>query len=94
MECTFQIPGVCNFDTTTTVLCHLPDDSGTGKVAGKSADWIAAYGCNDCHDAIDRRTKVFLDNYSEEDRQWFMRRAMIRTWRILIESGVLQFAWK
>src|SRR3990167_9253871 len=52
-ECTFQIPGVCNGNPETTVLCHLPDEShGMGH---KADDISAAYGCAACHDAIDSR---------------------------------------
>ena len=57
--CTLNICGVCNFDTTTTILAHLPDDSGTGKTAGKSDDvGCAVYACSNCHDIMDYRKKM------------------------------------
>lgn len=82
-ECTFNIVGVCNYNPETTVLCHLPDESnGMGK---KSDDISAAYGCSSCHDVIDKRR---IPSY-EYDLDWYMRRAMVRTWRKLIEKGLI-----
>ena len=89
-QCTFQIPNVCTHDVSTTVLCHLPDESGTGHMGGKSSHWIAAFGCSKCHDVIDRRNNTRA--ISEDDREFYMRRAMIRTWRIWIETGLLKIA--
>ena len=89
-KCTFQIPDVCTHNVSTTVLCHLPDESGTGYMAGKSPDWIAAFGCYKCHDVIDRRDNTRA--ISEEDREFYMRRAMMRTWKIWIEKGIIKIA--
>ena len=88
--CTFQIPNCCTHLTDTTVLCHLPDDTGTGHMSGKSPDWIAAFGCHKCHDVIDRRNNTRA--ISEEDREFYMRRGMIRTWKIWIDMGLLEIA--
>lgn len=87
--CTFQIPGICSYDWSTTVLCHLPDESGgTGR---KSDDLSSAYGDHACHAAIDGRdAKAWATIYDE--RQWYMRRAMVRTWRRMIESGLITIA--
>lgn len=82
--CTVQIPDVCNHNPETTVLAHLPDDSGTGKMGGKVDDWCACFACSDCHDVLDGRNPVCsLD-------EWYMRRAMVRTWRRWIEMGLIQ----
>lgn len=52
-ECCFQIVGVCNHNPETTVLCHLPDESkGMGL---KADDLSAAFGCHECHSAVDGR---------------------------------------
>ena len=84
-DCTFQIVGVCNYDPETTVLCHLPDESkGIGI---KSDDISAAYGCSGCHDAVDGRVR---SAEFEAHRQFYMRRAMVRTWRRLVEKGVVK----
>jgi len=82
-DCTFRIPGVCNGNPETTVLAHLPDESH--GMARKSDDISAAFACSACHDAIDRRHLV-----ESFPREWYMRRAMIRTWRRLIEKGVIR----
>lgn len=54
-ECTLRFPGVCNWRTDTTVLCHsnlLEDGKGAGL---KAPDTAAAYGCAACHDTLDGR---------------------------------------
>lgn len=51
--CTLQIPGICNGNPETTVLCHLP--SSTHGMGYKSDDFWAVFGCNCCHDVIDGR---------------------------------------
>lgn len=83
--CTLQIAGVCNYDWSTTVFAHLPDESkGMGT---KADDLSGCYGCHACHDVIDARRNSVL---SQEDREWYMRRAMVRTWRRLYEKGFLK----
>ena len=83
-DCTFHIVGLCNYNPETTVLCHLPSmDKGIGT---KSDDICAAYGCSSCHDAIDRRV---INEEFEDHREWYMRRAMVRTWRRLIDMGMV-----
>lgn len=54
-DCTLRIPGVCNFDPDTTVLCHsnnLADGNGMGL---KAPDTEACFGCSACHDVLDGR---------------------------------------
>ena len=49
------IPGVCNRDPDTTVLCHsnaLADGKGMGL---KAPDTAACFGCSACHDVLDGR---------------------------------------
>ena len=83
--CTLNIAGVCNYDTATTVLCHLPDESsGLGK---KSDDISACFGCSCCHDSIDGRNHKNRLEWGE--KEFYMRRAQIRTWRIWIDEGLL-----
>jgi len=90
-QCTLKICGICNGDPTTTVLAHLPDESH--GMAKKSDDISACYACAACHDAADGRKQAewqaddiyeFL-NHSD----WYFRRAMVRTWRRLIEKGII-----
>lgn len=52
-DCTMRIPGVCNFDPDTTVLCHsnsLSDGKGMGL---KAPDTAACFGCSACHRVLD-----------------------------------------
>lgn len=54
-ECTLALPGICNRDPATTVLCHsnrLEDGKGIGL---KTPDTEACFGCSDCHDVLDGR---------------------------------------
>lgn len=54
-DCALMIPGVCNRDPATTVLCHsnrLADGKG---MALKAPDSAACFGCSDCHDVLDGR---------------------------------------
>ena len=83
-ECTLNIAGVCNYQPETTVFAHLPDESkGMGP---KADDLSGCYACHACHDAIDNRSKSTLP---AEVREWYMRRAMVRTWRRLHDKGLL-----
>lgn len=53
--CTMLIPGICNGDPATTVLCHsnrLADGKGMGL---KAPDTEACYACSACHDVLDGR---------------------------------------
>jgi hypothetical protein len=79
--CMFQIPGVCNHDTTTTVLCHLPSE--IKGVATKSDDFHAAFGCSQCHETID------LHILSREDELYFSLRALQRTMRNWVSRGLV-----
>jgi hypothetical protein len=54
-DCTIVLPGVCNRDPATSVLCHsneLTDGKGMGL---KAPDTKAAIGCSACHDVLDGR---------------------------------------
>ena len=81
--CTFQLPGICNGDKSTVVLCHLP--SGANGGAMKSPDYIAAFGCSACHYHFDQNK---LDPLIKLQVAW---RALERTWAIWVEMGLLEF---
>ena len=83
-DCTLQIAGVCRNNTETTVLAHLPDESA-GK-ALKSDDISACFACMDCHSVLDGQTTFDLSN---EDKEFYMRRAQVRTWRIWRELNLI-----
>lgn len=83
--CTFNVVGVCNYNPETTVLAHLPVE-----IAGtKSTDLSAAFACSDCHDWLDRRSR---SPCADEDREFYMRRANIRTLHRWKELGLLRIA--
>lgn len=72
--CHLRIPGVCNGNPETTVLCHIR----RGHVAGmgqKPPDCCGVFGCSECHDAMDGRvksryfSKASLDGYILEGHQ-------------------------
>lgn len=87
-DCTMRIPGVCNFDPATTVLCHsnsLADGKGMGL---KAPDTAACFGCSACHDLLDGRrprpegmTLIMLAGA--------FARAIQRTHEILKQKGIL-----
>ena len=80
-DCTFAIPNVCNRDPETTVLCHLQSDVA-GK-ATKSDDFHAAFGCANCHSAID------LHWLSKEDELYYSLRALQRTLKYWVDRGLV-----
>ena len=53
--CTVRIPGVCNFNSATTVLAHIRL-TGVSGMGMKSPDLLGAWACSACHDEIDGRT--------------------------------------
>ena len=52
--CLIRIPGVCNFDPETSVLCHARIAGITG-IGQKAPDLLGAIGCSSCHDVVDGR---------------------------------------
>lgn len=84
-NCTLQIAGVCNYNPATVSLCHLPDEShGMGR---KSDDISAAFGCDMCHSVIDGRVPYI---WEDGEKEFYMRRGMVRTWRRWIERGLVK----
>lgn len=83
--CTVQVAGICRHSPETTVLAHLPDEShGMGR---KSDDISAVFACDLCHDLLDNRRP--WPESEKPHREWYQRRAMVRTWRLLVEAGVV-----
>jgi len=54
-ECTIRLPGICNFRTDTTVLCHSNQHTDGKGMGLKAPDTCAAFGCSACHDVVDGR---------------------------------------
>ena len=85
-DCAVRIPGVCNFDSETTVYAHAPCvDKGMGI---KTPDYMAwgAYACSKCHDLIDGRHQ----GWSEMSiSYWFP--AIYETQKKLRAKGLIRF---
>jgi hypothetical protein len=64
--CMVRIPGICNFDPTTTVLAHIRR-GGVGGMGIKPPDLCGVWACSSCHDVIDgRRVSEVPDGELEE----------------------------
>jgi len=87
--CTLTIPGVCvdAYPHETVVACHLP--SGAKGIAYKSDDF-AIDGCHACHKAIDGDWTRETGGYIENDKLFFLLRALQRTIRNRFERGVIK----
>ncbi len=83
--CTVQIAGICRHSTETTVLAHLPFEGGI--MGGKVSALSACFSCDVCHSVIDGVRPWPGDEGSHRD--WYLRRAMARTWRRLVDKGVI-----
>jgi len=82
-NCEIRIPSVCNGNPETTVLCHLPG----GGMGGKRPDLFGAFGCSDCHAAVDG---VLPTRHSRETvSQWHMD-AVFRTQEIWLKEGLVK----
>ena len=88
-ECTIRLPGVCNFNRETTVLCHsnqLSDGKGMGL---KAPDHCAAYGCSACHDVVDGRAPR-PEGMSYALMLAYFKEGIAQTQRILRRNGLLK----
>lgn len=52
-----RLPGVCNFDETTTVLAHVRR-GGVAGMGQKPPDLCGVWACSACHDVIDGRVSA------------------------------------
>ena len=64
------------------VLAHL----NGGGMGTKHLDIHAAYACSACHDAVDGRTKTYLN---KEKRDLYHLEGVIRTQQIMVKEGIL-----
>lgn len=83
-ECQVRLP-CCNHNPETTVLAHYRL-AGTCGVGVKPNDLQGAWACSSCHDEIDRRTRIFENE--------FVRLAhaegVMKTQNILIKDGKIK----
>lgn len=57
MDCQIRLP-CCNHNAETTVLAHYRSIGLGAGIGIKPADWLGAWACGACHDAVDGRAKV------------------------------------
>jgi hypothetical protein len=83
-ECFLRLPGICSHNRETTVLCHAPSEfRGMGS---KGHDFHAAFGCSECHQAMDQTRIPKLEWWET----WL--RAMQRTQAWWVENGLITIA--
>lgn len=82
-DCQIRIPGVCNGNPETVVLCHLPG----GGMGGKMPDLFGAFGCSACHDVVDGRRQ---SNESMDMLDIYFLEAVIRTQQIWLDEGLIR----
>lgn len=85
-QCQVRLPGVCNGNPETVVLAHyrMPGLCGIGL---KPRDYIGAFACSACHDAIDGRIKV--PGMSRLEIRHAHLEGMCRTLIIIDDAGLL-----
>lgn len=81
-----RLPGICNFDDSTTVLAHirLIGVSGMGL---KAPDLLASYSCSACHDVCDSRR--LSANLSRDQVQLAHYQGMARTIAYWLKEGLI-----
>lgn len=82
-ECLVRLPGICNFDSSTTVLAHIRMNTGAGR---KESDLLGAFCCSSCHDEIDRRTRRIASLDAVKVAHY---EGVFRTQQVLLDEGVV-----
>jgi hypothetical protein len=84
--CMIRLPGICSGNDAETVLCHdrLAGITGTGL---KAPDLLGAWGCNACHDEVDRRTR----NLERDFVRLAFYEGVMRTQYVLIQEGKVRW---
>jgi len=80
--CMVRIPNVCNFDAETTVFAHR----NGGGMGCKAPDFIGAYACSACHDAVDGRMKT---EFTLAERNTMLFEGIFRTQELLYKQGLI-----
>lgn len=89
MPCTLNIAGVCRGRHDTTVGAHVRI-VGMAGVGTKPTDLSIVFACQDCHDALDRRTKAPAE--FDEDKWFYVARGLIRSYHLMIRAGVMSIS--
>ena len=80
--CRVRLPSVCNWNPETTVLAHL----GGAGMGIKKDDMQGAFSCSSCHDEVDRRTRIFEEDYVE----LAFRQGVERTQSYWLQNGFIK----
>lgn len=83
--CLLRLPGICNGNAETTVLCHIKR-GWCGSV--KPPDVIAVYGCSSCHDVVDRRAG---NPWSEEELDSMILYSLCEQLAMYVREGVIKW---
>jgi hypothetical protein len=78
--CMIRMPGVCNGNPETTVLCHLRM-LGVSGMGMKAFDLLGAWGCSDCH--------RYVDTHGIDGRTALLE-GMARTQACLLHEGLIE----
>lgn len=81
-DCQVRLPGVCNFNSETTVLAHL-NGAGMGM---KKHDLHAAFTCSNCHSAIDMQLAT---QYTTDELKLAHYEGVERTQDIWLKEGLI-----
>ncbi len=82
-DCQVRLPGICNFNSETTVLSHYRL-AGTCGMGMKPPDLLGAWACSSCHDIVDGRAKSIRE---AEERRAAHAEGVMRTIYALIQLG-------
>lgn len=83
-ECQIRSP-VCNFDTATTVACHIRM-IGISGMGYKAPPILCAWGCSSCHQLADSGQFQGV-SMTNDERDLLLLRGMARTQAILWQEG-------
>lgn len=81
--CLVRIPGVCNFNSETTVLAHI----NGGGMGTKKSDLFGAFCCSACHDVIDGRVKS--PHHFKAEIELMHRQGVQRTNQYWLDVGLV-----
>lgn len=75
-QCTARVPGVCNFDSATSIWSHLNSVRWGAGRGLKAVDVCGLITCSNCGDAIDGRRKKY-DSGDKLDKEFVMQCAYL-----------------
>jgi Protein of unknown function (DUF1364) len=84
-NCEIRVPGICRHDSDTVVLCHYRL-SGLNGMGIKPLDICGAYGCHDCHAAVDGRLTT---GFSRDELRLMHAEGVMRTLTLAHKRGLL-----